>query len=566
MQIPEPFDSNTEPIPFGDLRDALIQSGLASLLQDRELAGRFIHAVHEQTGIPKAVIGASVSLLAPLLMNAASYIGRAAGRKAAVALGRTLERLPYYAELSNRLKDLCQDEVERRRLKEAIEGVAVGDAVDKDLLTNDLLGQDTRLLLRSLEDHEEILDRLGDIGDQLDRIREDLRPQPFLRTVHGQFADPETDRLHFSSQRVTFHGRRDELARLIDFLRVERAFAWWLVTGPGGMGKSRLAFEFCRRTPTAWRAGFLVASATSFDWQRWQPEKPTLLVIDYVQGRIEEIRDLLVALAGRTDDSEQPLSWPVRVLLVEREQTKDWWLRLFPLEGGRLTKASYFGGSTDDPNNALALTPLDSSQLYDLMVEVVGPDATLPSEDETLSELERLDPKRRALFAIMAAEAYAENDSFPFTEKELLTERVIRELKLIWPNDGAMSDQQRVREQNLWCLTTMVGGLPVVLLDHVKKTAYGFRFPSAEPERDDGLSAVAWHRLSTTIPAEQTGHESIQTIAPMQPDILGEWFVIRHLTADRPNTSKLRRELATIAWGLPPPRPSISSSLSIACA
>jgi hypothetical protein len=56
--------------------------------------------------------------------------------------------------------------------------------------------------------------------------------------------------LRFSPRnpRVPFVGRVQEMAALHDFLAFERAgcpFAWWLITGGGGAGKTRLARQLC---------------------------------------------------------------------------------------------------------------------------------------------------------------------------------------------------------------------------------------------------------------------------------------------------------------------------------
>ena len=51
--------------------------------------------------------------------------------------------------------------------------------------------------------------------------------------------DPEA-LLSFASTRLSFISRGNELDDLKAFLEADADFAWWLVTGPGGIGKSRL--------------------------------------------------------------------------------------------------------------------------------------------------------------------------------------------------------------------------------------------------------------------------------------------------------------------------------------
>lgn len=46
---------------------------------------------------------------------------------------------------------------------------------------------------------------------------------------------------------VPFHGRDSEMRSLLEWARVDQPVGVWLLTGPGAMGKSRLALEVCRR-------------------------------------------------------------------------------------------------------------------------------------------------------------------------------------------------------------------------------------------------------------------------------------------------------------------------------
>src|SRR6266404_5834247 len=63
--------------------------------------------------------------------------------------------------------------------------------------------------------------------------------------------------LSYVSRSTTFSGRAEEMRLLQSFLEGRQKFAWWIVTGPAGEGKSRLALELCEKTQGAWRAGFL---------------------------------------------------------------------------------------------------------------------------------------------------------------------------------------------------------------------------------------------------------------------------------------------------------------------
>ena len=126
--------------------------------------------------------------------------------------------------------------------------------------------------------------------------------------------------LRFSplNPRVPFIGRDTELVALEAFLTADlrRPFAWWLVIGSGGAGKTRLARQFCLRAHLwGWRAGFLPKDyeADLAILDNWHPQYPTLIVADYAITQAKDIRKLATRLARRGDLPS------VRLLLLERE-------------------------------------------------------------------------------------------------------------------------------------------------------------------------------------------------------------------------------------------------------
>jgi hypothetical protein len=88
-------------------------------------------------------------------------------------------------------------------------------------------------------------------------------PQPGLRVL--QEYDTNEQNNHYRRRWVDMVGRDDAMDELTAFLNRPEPFGWWAVTGPGGMGKSRLALETCLRHGFSqhgqvpdWTAGFVV--------------------------------------------------------------------------------------------------------------------------------------------------------------------------------------------------------------------------------------------------------------------------------------------------------------------
>lgn len=114
---------------------------------------------------------------------------------------------------------------------------------------------------------------------------------------------------------VPFVGREAELARLRDWLAAPDRTLGHLVTGPAGQGKTRLAAEVAAMARAdGWAAGFLpevVPDDVLAGVERFRV--PLLLVVDYAEGRTEQLAALAAALAERP-----PGHGPARLLLLAR--------------------------------------------------------------------------------------------------------------------------------------------------------------------------------------------------------------------------------------------------------
>jgi hypothetical protein len=144
---------------------------------------------------------------------------------------------------------------------------------------------------------------------------------PPLDFETGGFKSGGFVRFSARNPRIPFVGREAEMLSLLRFVGDARPFHWWLVTGPGGAGKTRLARHLCMHlVAQGWQAGFLSKRKTiepgAID--SWRPSRPTLIVVDYVTENATNASVLVESLARQ----QQQLTTPVRVLLIEREESE----------------------------------------------------------------------------------------------------------------------------------------------------------------------------------------------------------------------------------------------------
>lgn len=121
---------------------------------------------------------------------------------------------------------------------------------------------------------------------------------------------------------VPFHGRADEMAAFMDRGRKSR-IAIDVLTGPGGVGKTRFLIEACRRLrKEGWIAGFLdgrLQPDLEWCWRAlFETARPIMIVFDYAELR----RDQLAAAALKLLETRR--GQPTRLVLLARA-ADDWW-------------------------------------------------------------------------------------------------------------------------------------------------------------------------------------------------------------------------------------------------
>ena len=379
----------------------------------------------------------------------------------------------------------------------------------------------------------------------LEQLLQETDPEAYRRLplrLSELSAPPEND-FHYKSRMSAFSGRDAELQALLDFVTTDPGlpFRWWAVTGPGGSGKSRLALELRDRVAELEGWDCHVLTQTDYDdLSRALENRPrcTLLVADYVQAHARELGRAMQGLLDR------PRSAPLRLLLVERSGKApdadlagfDWVAQLYEdvHDKSKLKRRCY-------RDSFLELDPLANAPLMQVMRSFAekqreqGKAHALPGEADCqmlLDKLDRIDPGlRRPLYALFLTDAWMDGQDVTHWDRERAMDEILdREEERL---------DKRVRQ-----VTGNGKANPALLsacLDLYRLATA--RIGYAEPGELTSLCPDQYGRAERA--AEQAGLEAsadfLQSVGladaarlrPLEPDLLGEYFVLRWLLAER---------------------------------
>lgn len=120
-------------------------------------------------------------------------------------------------------------------------------------------------------------------------------------------------------------GRDEDFAFLREFRDQDDGFLWTMITGSGGAGKTRLAWEFIHETLAAnalenaerWYAGFVDTRKPPEGFHRWHPDRNVLLIYDYAESRADAVVEVIDELRKGSRKKKR------RVLLLDRSFSRD---------------------------------------------------------------------------------------------------------------------------------------------------------------------------------------------------------------------------------------------------
>lgn len=336
-----------------------------------------------------------------------------------------------------------------------------------------------------------------------------VNPQPAIRFDYREEA--LSQKVLFRTRYVPFYGRHHEMDQCISFFHDQKPFSWWVISGSGGTGKSRLAMELCYELSYTHNllAGFIDRDELfRFDWARWNPLASTVIIIDYASTCHEKLAELIRILSRRQ------FKYPVRLLLLERELTGIWWDDL-------KQRFSLFEDIPKPWQEPLRLEELGDDFIWNIFQFTLDNHGKpLPDKAATLQRFYAIDDKKRPLFALFAALAIAQDVDIDGWSKIQLLELYLQREEVKFWTPRCPDKKLLEKYKNLAALATIGGGFDTADLQNLLSKHYPW-LPADEISAD--IYEVFAH----------IDREKKHPFRPFEPDILGEYFVLRQLKPDQ---------------------------------
>lgn len=302
-------------------------------------------------------------------------------------------------------------------------GLTVGDDVHFEPIHEALKRVESELLAEA----EQIKTEVRRVSTQVDDLRKDIAAAK--KPEKSTFAKGTAiNRFQYNAETTAFYGRESELAYLREMCCVyEKPFCWTGICGPGGSGKSRLAYQLCiELEEKGWKVfppSHVRVNAERIKTELNSTDKDVLVCFDDANVDTDMIIDFIYYCAESLSNDNR-----VRLIVIDRD---------FPefVENTNVSVYSYsrpFGSGLDDDGYgkfiALKKTPEIRNIIKDFAFRVYQKQMSEDDEQLLMETLKRVDDLERPLFALFICDAWCSgNDIEKWNKKDALDMVVSKE-------------------------------------------------------------------------------------------------------------------------------------------
>ncbi len=398
----------------------------------------------------------------------------------------------------------------------------ITDEVLRSVLTNlvSILIQNNKgvMLLTELSDiTKDILDRLKQDGKNIDILMNDVEaikkaldglPPKYMTYINNAELPSviNSNIFSFRNPNITFCGRENELTKLKEWIR-SPGISVWGITGPGGIGKSRLALHLAQLDDAEWKSVWLDAPLLKalLDCTDFSCNKPVLFICDYASQYETQLEELIDKMSWTNTNA--------KFLFLER---LDSWYKEF-----RRKKDIIKEYSLEEPIK-LENSVFSDDDYYHIMQDIsdceyegkIIPCDVKSSIIEKSKDLSDGEGTVRCLFLMLFTDAYLRDESIQvINAEELLYNYIEHSKKIISDKYGEVITDSGLR---VLAYATVCDGIkweesyPAVQRDLDKIMEH---FPDDRERINDFFS-----QLSET--------EKSNTVAAFKPDLIGEFLFL----------------------------------------
>ena len=351
----------------------------------------------------------------------------------------------------------------------------------------------------------------------------------------------------YSNSKVGFYGRGAEVNEIDKFMNCDKPFTFWSITGYGGMGKSKLAYNIAQKYDKQnWTVIWYDSNNTDIDKIFGKDfVHNVLFIVDYAGSKIDAVRKIITKSIAKTENQNENRIIHIRLLMVERDDYskndgmfENWYQKIFNCQD--------FDGKQNfeyknEPLNLSAIN--DTKALYniidDFTVNVKGEQKLDNSKKDEIIDFVRNKLCQtekdshfadRCIFILFTTDAVLSGKDIKNWDTKELLENYLKRFERILPNANNMRNHQQ-----LLAFATAVGGIDIdncendVFIPYIKKLENDF---SNDDDLCDAIKTLCEKEVADTL------------ITPLQPDLVGEYnFIYEMQCISRVRRNNNQKEL-----------------------
>lgn len=388
--------------------------------------------------------------------------------------------------------------------------------------------------------HEGFVSAHRDLEKQFSELKKasnEPNPDNYIISEGLPYAESKSKLAYlYNPDKLPLTGREREIAELREFCNDNSRFLWWAVLGPGGSGKSRLVYTFATMQRSE---GWGIYYVKDNDYEHLSIllnlPKDSIIVADYISMHIDQVTDFIKKIKRQPGQNHK-----IRLLLIDRasedlsaqkDNKKEY--SLWSLMSGNRNDVRHtlYKG---DAKKLLFLKDLNDKSLKNIIATYINVTSGLTPSDNTCKlladRLDHIDPQfRRPLYARIIADAWIHNDGIieNWSDEDLLNGVVDREEDR-WFRYAKTKEKKRQesKEGITWAVAMITSESGMPLEDFEEK--YQQNFKKKFEKQLKNCSTKDFFKYNDLL--EWRNNTGEYYINALEPDIVGEFFVLRWLT------------------------------------